>query len=216
MLKTAFILAAGLGTRMRPLTNHTAKPLLYYKGERLIERHLHRLAAVGFENVVINCSWSDQQLRLLLGDGRKFGIHIQYSCEDNSPLETASGLLRATELLERRPFLLINGDIWTNLDLQILYTSLKSPGIVLVDNPPHNPAGDFALSDQGKVEICGHRKLTYAGIGVFTSPFIQNSAESGESLGDTLRTASSKLTLHGYHYSGTWLDIGSPSSIRRD
>ena len=212
MLNTAFILAAGLGSRMRPLTAHCAKPLLHFRGERLIERHLHRLSAAGFQHVIINCSWQSQLLRQVLGDGKRYGISILYSCEDSTPLETASGIARATDLLQENAFLLINGDIWTDLDLGKIRLCANCPHIVLVDNPPHNPAGDFALIGE-KVQNSGDTTLTYAGVGIINSQLVQGSASTGAKLGDSLRMAAKQSRLTGLHHQGEWYDVGTPAAL---
>lgn len=214
MLDTAFILAAGLGTRMRPLTEDCAKPLLHFRGERLIERHLRNLADVGFQRAVINISWHSQQLRQIVGDGSRYGIAVHYSCEDNSPLETASGIARASSLVGDTHFLLINGDIWTDFDMGRFRHSATTPFIVLVDNPPHHPSGDFALTQDQLVHVSGAQKLTYAGIGVFDSAFVASSATTGSKLGDKLRQAANQGTLKGTYHVGTWYDIGTPKALK--
>jgi len=193
---------------MRPLTEHCAKPLLHFRGERLIERHLRQLAAAGFERVIINCSWHGQLLRTLLGDGSAYGLQIRYSCEGDTPIETASGIARAAELLGNEPFLLLNGDIWTDLPL----APLRS--LQLVDNPPHNPTGDFSLvndlASNGDSE-----RLTYAGIAVLSADFVARDASSGAKFGDTLRRAADTQQLMAKHHTGAWFDIGTPAAIRQ-
>lgn len=214
MLDTAFILAAGLGTRMRPLTENSAKPLLHFRGERLIERHLRNLAEAGFQRAVVNTSWHGRQLRQIVGDGSRYGLAVYYSCEDNNPLETASGLARASSLVGDAPFLLINGDIWTDIDLGRFRQSATTPFIVLVDNPPHHPSGDFALTPDQRVHTSGAQKLTYAGIGVFDSAFVESSATNGSKLGDKLRQTADQGTLQGTYHSGIWYDIGTPAALK--
>lgn len=213
MLDTAFILAAGLGTRMRPLTEHSAKPLLHFRGERLIERHLRRLSDAGFQHAIINCSWHGQLLRQMLGDGSRYGLSIQYSCEDKAPLETASGIARAAALIGSNPFLLLNGDIWTDINLQKLRSTTHKACIVLVENPAHNPRGDFALNDSNQVRVSGKKMLTYAGIGIFTTRFVKTSALTGERLGNTLRAAAERGTLRGITHNCEWFDIGTPLAL---
>ena len=216
MLETAFILAAGLGTRMRPLTEDSAKPLLHFRGERLIERHLRKLADAGFRRAVINTSWHGQQLRQIVGDGSRYGITVHYSCEDNHPLETASGLARASSLLGDTPFLLVNGDIWTDFDLSRFRQTASGIVIVLVDNPLHHPSGDFALNQDQQVQPPDglSQMLTYAGIGVFDNAFVASSAKTGSKLGDKLRQAADQGTLKGTYHPGTWYDIGTPKALK--
>lgn len=213
-MNTALILAAGLGTRMRPLTDHTAKPLLHYHAERLIERHLRLLSAAGFSRAVINVSWQGKQLRQLIGDGNKFGIQVLYSCEDDSPLETASGIARASTLIGDTRFALINGDIWTDLEYKRLRETEYDPSIVLVENPPHNPQGDFAIDKDQQVSNCGENMLTYAGIGVFNCSLVQSASNAGSKLAAALRLAAKQNALRGIVHKGIWVDVGSPSALK--
>lgn len=160
------ILAAGRGERMRPLTDHTPKPLLQAGGRPLIAYHILALAAAGFCDVVINHAHLGTQIEQALGDGSRFGVSIHYSPEGQA-LETGGGIFRALPLLGPGPFLVVNGDIWTDYD----YTRLPSEPaglahLVLVDNPPHHPRGDFALAGQ-RVETEGPALLTFSGIGVY-------------------------------------------------
>lgn len=160
----AMILAAGLGTRMRPLTDHCPKPLLPVAGKPLIVHHLERLAAAGIEEVVINVSYRAEQILQALGDGAAFGVSIAWSRE-SEPLETGGGLRQALPLLGQAPFLLVNGDVWCDLDprgLPALGSDLAH--LVLVDNPGHHPDGDFHLTAAGRVQANGGPRLTFAGI----------------------------------------------------
>src|SRR4051812_5315242 len=141
------ILAAGKSERMRPLTLTTPKPLVRAGGVPLIEYHLRALAAAGFNEIVINHAWLGQQIEDHLGDGSQFGLSIQYSPE-GEPLETGGGIFRALPLLGGQPFLVVNGDIWVDFDFSSLMKPIKGLAhLVLVDNPPHHPGGDFSLVD---------------------------------------------------------------------
>ena len=140
------ILAAGYGKRMRPLTDHTPKPLLQAGGKALIEYHIEKLRDGGIDSLVINTGWLGDRLAATLGDGRRFGIPIVYSHE-GTPLETAGGIRRALPLLGDAPFVLVNGDIWTDFDLSRLVTERPDPvHLVLVDNPDHHPGGEAKLA----------------------------------------------------------------------
>ncbi len=214
MLDTAFILAAGMGTRMRPLTHYTAKPLLHFRGEKLIERHLRRLADAQIKQVLINCSWHNKQLRQQLGDGQRYGLDIVYSCEDNTPLETAGGISRASDLLGDKSFLLINGDIWTDLDLGAFHQNHCSPSIVLTSNPPHNPEGDFSITDDGYLRNTGTEKLTYAGVGILNCQLLPQTTHTTAKLADTLRSLAKQGELKGYEQTGEWFDIGRPTALQ--
>src|SRR5690606_21540159 len=146
----ALIFAAGLGERMRPLTDHTPKPLLSIGGKPLIAWHLEKLAAIGVREVVVNLSWLAEQFPATLGDGERWGLRIRYSHEGATPLETGGGMLHALPLLGDAPFLAVNGDIWTDFDFARLPRAPAGDAhLVLVDNPAHNPDGDFMLAPDG-------------------------------------------------------------------
>src|SRR6185369_16150346 len=161
--------AAGRGERMRPLTDAAPKPLLTVGGKRLIEYHLERLAGAGFRDVVINTAWLGDMIEQVLGDGRRFGLAITYSHERPEALETGGGIFRALPLLGSAPFLLVNGDVWTDVDFGALRRD--PPGdslahLVLVTNPPQHPRGDFLLQ-QGHVSEGDGMRHTYSGIGIY-------------------------------------------------
>ncbi|TWI00310.1 MurNAc alpha-1-phosphate uridylyltransferase [Luteimonas cucumeris] len=148
----ALIFAAGLGERMRPLTDATPKPLLSAGGKPLIVWHLEKLAAIGVRDVVINTSWLAEQFPQVLGDGGRWDLSLHYSREGATPLETGGGMLQALSLLGETPFIAINGDIWTDYDFTRLPSEPQGQAhLVLVDNPPQHPQGDFSLSPDGRV-----------------------------------------------------------------
>ena len=164
----AMLLAAGRGERMRPLTDHTPKPLLRVGGQTLIGHHLDALARAGFRELVINHAHLGAQLVAALGDGSEYGVHIEYSPEPPGALETGGGIFNALPLLGTGPFAVINADIWTDFDFAVL--PRKPEGLahlVLVDNPVHHPQGDFALCN-GHVSADGMPRLTFSGIGVYS------------------------------------------------
>lgn len=230
----AMILAAGLGTRMRPLTDHTPKPLLEAGGKPLIVWHIERLRDAGFTDLVINTAWLGDKLEAALGDGSLFGVRIQYSREDQ-PLETAGGIRRALPLLGDGPFLVVNGDIWTDID----FAALARPDaldesdmatLVLVDNPEHNPAGDFVLANDGKVrDNCADAsnsdavlRLTFSGVGVYRPAFFAAADDQDEArLGVLLRrrmqgdVAGGQISsaIGGRYHDGHWWDIGTPQRL---
>jgi len=144
---TAVLLAAGHGKRMLPLTEQTPKPLLKIGEHALIEHHLFRLADLGFKNIVINIAYLADQISLALGDGSRYGLHIHYSDESASgALETAGGLKNALPLIKSDPFITVNADIWTDFDFtQLLLKSPESARLVMTENPPQHPDGDFVL-----------------------------------------------------------------------
>ncbi len=209
------ILAAGRGERMRPLTDHTPKPLLRAGGKPLIVHHIERLAAAGLRDIVINHAHLGEQIEDSLGDGSSLGVHIRYSPE-GQPLETGGGIFRALPLLGADPFLVINGDVWTNIDL----TGLRlAPGdlahLVLVDNPPHHPKGDFALAG-GRVLADGPAditRLTFSGIGVYRPELFAGCTAGAFPLAPRLRWAMARALIGGTHHRGTWIDIGTPERL---
>lgn len=208
----AMILAAGRGERMRPLTESTPKPLLQAGARRLIEYHLLALARHGIEDVVINLSWLGKQISAYLGDGQRYGLRIQYSEEGDTPLETAGGIVQALPLLGEAPFLLVNGDIYTEFDLASLPARLTTDAhLVLVDNPEHHPQGDFAV--QGNQLSLQGDKLTYSGIGIY-SPRLFTQLDRGiRPLAPILREAIARGAISGQHYRGEWWDVGTPERL---
>lgn len=209
----AMILAAGRGERMRPLTDHTPKPLLLAGGKPLIVHHLERLAAAGFVAVVINHGHLGDRLEAALGDGARWGLRIRYSPE-RPALETGGGILRALSLLGPGPFLVINGDVWTDLDYgRPRLAEGRLAHLVLVDNPPHHPAGDFVLRE-GLVESGGEPRLTFSGIGVYDPALFAGQAPGPFPLAPLLRAAMARGLVSGERHPGVWLDIGTPERLR--
>ncbi len=206
----AMILAAGKGERLRPLTLHTPKPLVPVAGVPLIEYHLRALAAAGITEVVINHAWLGQQIEDHLGDGARFGVHIRYSAE-NEPLETGGGIFRALPLLGREPFVLVNGDIWTDYCFTALPSRLAGLAhLVLVDNPAHHPEGDFVLQD-GQVlgSSAGLPSLTYSGLAVLSPQLFAGCAQGAFKLAPLLRQAMDAGQVSGEYYLGHWVDVGT-------
>ncbi|NOR52207.1 MAG: NTP transferase domain-containing protein [Gammaproteobacteria bacterium] len=213
----AMILAAGLGERMRPLTEHTPKPLLEVGGYTLIEYHLHSLAQAGIRDVVINVSHLGEQIEQRLGNGAGYGLSIQYSRE-LTPLETAGGIANALHLLGDAPFLVINGDIWCNYPFSRLPKQLKGMAhLILVDNPEHHLQGDFVLNRGNDVVDLpdAQERLTFSGIGIY-HPDLFQSVTVGESapLAPLLRMAMREGRVTGEHFHGTWFDIGTPERLQ--
>lgn len=208
----AMILAAGRGERMRPLTDNTPKPLLKAGGNYLIDYHLRALAAAGFENVVINHAHLGEQLEQALGDGDRYGLTIHYSPE-RTALETGGGIFNALPLLGDEPFLVINGDVWTDYPFERLRTqAVQLAHLVLVDNPPQHPKGDFALSD-GLVSEGQGERLTFSGIGVYRAELFAGCKSGAFPLAPILRRAMAADLVSGEHYQGRWFDIGTPERL---
>ncbi|HSC76521.1 MAG TPA: nucleotidyltransferase family protein [Pseudomonadales bacterium] len=215
----AMILAAGLGTRMRPLTDHCPKPLLDVAGKPLIVRHIERLATANFQDIVINTAHLGHMIEAVLGDGSQWGVRIQYSRE-SQPLETAGGIVNALSLLGEDTFLLINGDIWTDYPLEHL-RRLSLSGLahlVLVNNPEHHSHGDFVLRE-GRAYPRGEQPgFTFSGLSVMHPQLFTGwRARAGEAfpLRDILLPAMAADQVSGEHYAGYWLDVGTPQRLQR-
>ena len=206
----AMILAAGRGERMRPLTDHTPKPLLHIGKHRLIEYHLMNLAKAGFKNIVINIAWLGKHICDTIGNGSKYGVNISYSDEGDSALETGGGIFKALPLLGEQPFLVINGDIWTNYPCQTLHhhTPQGLAHLVLVNNPPQHPLGDFYLRDNKLVEH-GDTKFTFSGIGVYKKEFFAEKNGGAFPLAPMIREFATQGLISAELYQGEWDDIGT-------
>ncbi len=206
----AMILAAGKGERMRPLTLHTPKPLVRAGGVPLIEYHLGALREAGFDQVVINHAWLGQQIEDHLGDGERFGLRIAFSPE-GEPLETGGGIYRALPLLGDEPFMVVNGDIWTDYPFGALQVPIKGLAhLVLIDNPAHHPEGDFSLID-GQVHDSPQpgTRLTYSGIAVLHPKLFADCQAGAFKLAPLLRAAMEQGQVTGEHFTGRWVDVGT-------
>jgi MurNAc alpha-1-phosphate uridylyltransferase len=211
----AFILAAGRGERMRPLTDHTPKPLLMAGGKPLIVWHLERLAAAGFREIVINHAHLGEQIEAALGDGAQWGLHIQYSPEPPGALETAGGIATALPLLGDQPFLVVNGDVYCDVDFGRFFRStVASAHLIMVANPAHHAGGDFSLDGERVIYANGQQTLTYAGIGIFSPSFFAG-IQPGTvmKLRPLLDAAIAAGTLTGERYAGRWVDVGTPQRL---
>lgn len=215
----AMILAAGRGERMRPLTDNCPKPLLKVGKEPLIGWHLRRLKAAGITEIVINHAWLGEQIEHALGNGSAYGVTIAYSPERSGGLETAGGIATALPLLGDAPFLVINGDVLTNIDFQTAFSAAKTlqtenklAHLWLVDNPPHNPGGDFGLLENGLLasSIMPENMLTFSGMGVYhPALFAETPAHQVAKLAPLLRAAMDKQQVFGEYHCGLWLDVGT-------
>ena len=213
----AMILAAGKGERMRPLTDHTPKPLLEVGGRPLIEHHILRLADAGFRELIINVSHLGEQIIEFCGDGSRWGLTIQISPEDE-PLETAGGIINALPLLGDQPFLLVNGDVWTDYSFgrlrDLMLARPDGAHLVLVDNPPQHPGGDFRLRDGYVMELADVEVgLTYSGVGVYSRGFFHGVPDGKSPLRPLLGRAIENNVLTGEHYAGDWEDVGTPERL---
>jgi len=222
----AMILAAGRGARMRPLTDHTPKPLLPVAGKPLIVWHLERLAQAGVVDIVINHAWLGEKIEAALGDGNCWGLRIRYSPESPA-LETAGGIARALPLLasaasDPAPFLVINGDVWCDwspahaaAQAARLDGAQRLAWLLLADNPPHHPAGDFALQDEYLSDTAEDgQRLTYTGIGVYhPALFAGLPPDQSAPLAPLLRRAIARRAVLGQRHDGQWLDVGTQERL---
>jgi len=205
----AMLLAAGRGERMRPLTDTRPKPLLDVGGKALIVHLIEALVAQGFKELVINHAWHGEQIVEHLGDGRTLGAHIAYSPEPAGALETGGGIRHALGLLGDDPFVAVNADIWTDFPFARLAPAGDALAhLILVDNPDHNPQGDFALEDD-RVRDQGTPQLTFSGIGVYRPELFAERAEGRFPLAPILREACRDAQVSGMHYRGEWWDVGT-------
>ncbi len=207
------ILAAGRGERMRPLTENLPKPMLEVGGHRLIEYHLAALAEHGVREVVVNLSWHGARIRDSLGDGAARGLSIRYSEEGPEPLGTGGGLFAALPLLGSAPFLVLNGDVWSDFPLRSLHVPAGSLAhLVLVGNPDHHPAGDFALAPDGRV-VEGESRLTFSGISMLDPRLFEGCAPGAFALKPLLERARDAGLLTGQRHEGSWRDVGTPARL---
>ena len=212
----AMILAAGRGERLRPLTDSTPKPLLKVGEKSLIEYHLEKLAQAGINEVIINTAWLGEQIQQTLGNGEKYNLNIHYSNEGNQALETAGGIIKALPLLGDEPFLIINGDIFTNYDFKKL-AKLKITNeahLVMVENPGHNHKGDFALIN-GYLQNTGESLYTYSGIGIYTKQFFADIPEGIAALAPILKEKIEQHKVSGELYKKAWADVGTIERLQQ-
>ena len=210
----AMILAAGRGERMGALTRRVPKPLLEVGGRPLIEHQVDRLAGAGFRDVVVNLAWLGERIAARLGDGSRLGVRIRYSREPEGALDTGGGIRRALPLLGGGRFVTVNSDVWSDYPFERLRDAVAGDAhIVLVDNPAHHPAGDFALAPDGRVAGAAHGRLTFSGIGCY-HPRLFAAREAGRfPLAAVLHDAIEAGTLSGEHYRGEWIDVGTPARL---
>ena len=207
------LLAAGRGERMRPLTDALPKALVKVGGRALIAWHLAALARGGIREVVINLSWLGGQLRDALGDGRDFGVNISWSDEGPVPLETGGGIFRALRLLGAEPFLVVNADIWTDIDFgRLQLPSEAHAHLVLIPNPPHHPRGDFGL-DGDRVVARESERLTYSGVGVYSPEFFAGCTAGRFPLLPLLNRAIAADRVRGEVHRGQWCDVGTAERL---
>lgn len=209
------ILAAGRGERLRPLTDEIPKPLIKVAGKSLIQYHIENLASAGYKEIIINTAWLAEKIHQQLGTGADYGVNIQYS-DEGEALETAGGIIRALPLLGEHPFLVINGDIWCDFD----FSTLPIPGaemqahLILVNNPEHNPQGDFSLQD-GLIKNTGKTMFTFSGIGLYKPEFFNEQKSTVAPLAPLLRKKCDSNVISGQLHQGAWTDVGTIERLQK-
>lgn len=236
----AMILAAGLGTRMRPLTDNCPKPLLKVAGKALIQHHIEKLVSAGIDEIVINHAYLGHMIEEALQDGQQFGCRIVYSAEQQ-PLETAGGIINALPLLkngsEEQYFLLLNGDIWLSEEfsqLEHIASKMEKQNLLghlwLVDNPEHNPQGDFFLADKSNDQLLANvsekeldvqkelksgKDLTFAGASILSTALFTGLPQEPLKLAPILKQAMAQQKISGQHFIGDWIDVGTPERLQQ-
>jgi MurNAc alpha-1-phosphate uridylyltransferase len=212
--RKAMILAAGRGERMRPVTDHTPKPLLEVRGKPLIGHHIERLARAGIVEIVINLAWLGSMIRDYLGDGARFGVRIDYSEETPRALETAGGIFRALPRLGPAAFLVVNGDVFT--DYPLAHAALapsREAHLVLVPNPPQHPLGDFGL-ERGLALPSAPRQYTFSGIAVYRPAFFAHCVDGAFPLKPLLLRSMAAQRCSAELYTGIWEDVGTVDRLQ--
>ncbi|MGH8505970.1 MAG: N-acetylmuramate alpha-1-phosphate uridylyltransferase MurU [Stenotrophobium sp.] len=213
----AMILAAGRGTRMRELTEHTPKPLLPVRGKPLIEYHLEQLARSGVREFVINTGWQGEKIEAALGNGKRWNARIQYSHEGWPALETGGGVFKALPLLGEEPFLVVNGDVFIECEWRPWVRRGLAHGdlahLVLVPNPAHNPRGDFGLV-ASRINERGSQS-TFSGISILDPSLFADCKPGAFKLAPLLRKAADKGYVTGELFTGRWSDVGTPERLRQ-
>ena len=222
VITQAMILAAGKGTRLRPLTLETPKPLVEVGGQSLIVWHIKALQAAGITDITINASWLADKLMQALGDGAEYGVKLHWSVEDDEPLETAGGIFNAlqTGKLQDAPFILVNSDVWTTYDFAQLQDYTLGPDqlahLLLIDNPEHNNGGDFAINNglASEQPIADADKYTFAGISVVSARLVDGLVSGQPApLAPLLKQAMLKFQITAEVIKDNWIDVGTPERL---
>ena len=211
----AMILAAGYGKRLRPLTDHTPKPLITIDGKPLIVHHLEKIAEAGINEVVINLGHLGYKIPEVLGDGSNWKLSIAYSDEGPDPLETGGGMTKALPLLGTDPFLLVNGDVWSDFDFSRQEMKLEAQDLaklVLVNKPSWREGGDFDL-EHGRVRVTKDPSLLYSGIALYHPSILHGASVEKFSIVPRLKIAMEQNRVSGIFHDGAWDDVGTPERL---
>jgi MurNAc alpha-1-phosphate uridylyltransferase len=218
---SVIILAAGHGTRMRPLTDKIPKPLLKVGEHSLIEHHIHKLSAQGFKHIVINTAYLGDKIQQQLGNGERYGIEIRYSDESSTgALETAGGIKKSLPLIDSDPFLVVNADIYSDFDFSSMLEieAAKLGCLVLIPNPDHNPDGDFIVNDANtnrRHTADSNATMTFSGIALYRKKIFSALPQGKLALGPILKQMISDDRLVALPYYGGWTDVGTPERLKQ-
>ena len=211
--RRAMVLAAGRGERMRPLTDRSPKPMLEIAGKPLIVHCIERLVEAGITHLVVNYAWLGHQIADALGDGTALGACVRYSPEPEGALEVAGGIVEALPLLGDGPFITVNADVWSDYRLERLpRTPDGLVHLVMVDNPPFHPHGDFGLVD-GRLVLDARARLTFSGIALYRPELFQGLSRGRRALLPLLERAIRRRQASGEHHRGSWYDVGTPERL---
>jgi len=211
--RAAIILAAGRGTRMKPFTEHTPKPLACVAGVPLIVYHLRNLASAGIHDIVINLGHLGEKIEQALGNGRTYGVNIRYSYEDPI-LETGGGIAKALSWLGSEPFIAVSGDVLTDFPFErLVIEPNKLAHLVLMDNPPHHLRGDYSLSDDGIVSDKGDILLNFSGIGLYRPELFHGCPVGAFRLPELFKRNFPSQSITGEYYTGLWYNIGTQPQL---
>lgn len=212
----AMILCAGRGERLRPLTDHTPKPLLPAGKKRIVEYTIEALAKAGLTEIIINTAHLAEQFPEVLGDGSRYGVHIDYVTEGEQALETAGGIVNALPLLGESAFIVVNGDIWTDYPFEQLVAHDLGDALchlVMVSNPVHNAKGDFAINHDQQLIIASQDRLTFSGIGLYHPDLFKTLPKGKRALKPVFLDAIERACITAEHYTGRWSDIGTQERL---
>ena len=215
---SVIILAAGHGTRMKPLTDDTPKPLLKVGNHSLIEHHLIKLKSSGFQNIIINTAYLGHKIQAHLGNGKDYGLKISYSDEsETGALETAGGIKKSLNLINREVFLVINAVVYTDFNFSSLLelNTPKQGRLVLVPNPPHNSSGDFGVNCDLALDMTSSTTMTFSGISLYRKDMFDLIPEGKLALGPILKTLANQNQLDALIYDGNWTDVGTPERLAK-
>ena len=206
-------MAAGRGMRMRPLSDRRPKPLMEVQGRPLIEHCIAGLVDAGVRELVVNHAWLGEQIVEALGDGARFGALVRYSPEPEGALDVAGGIVKALPLLGGDPFIVVNADVWSDYPFRrLLAGPRRQAHLVLVDNPPYHPRGDFTLRGEWVARGPGPR-LTYSGIGVYRPELFAGRSPVRQALLPILEEAIARAEVSAEHYRGRWFNVGTPADL---